>query len=139
MLRGNVFAHVVGFNGSAEPAHEKRKDAVLKVLADAVVLPIALHADDFGFNRAIDAGIVRGFEDGLLTSTSLLANAPEAASALDAWRQLAARQSERILPSMPRRQALGDRDQPFDLGVHLNLTQGRPLTGQNFPDELLDK
>ena len=26
----------------------------------------------------------------------------------------------------------------FDLGVHLNLTQGRPLTGKNYPAELLD-
>ncbi len=35
------------------------------------------------------------------------------------------------------RQKLGDPDCPFDLGVHLNLTQGRPL-GEHFPAELLD-
>ena len=37
---------------------------------------IILHADDFGMNPAVTAGIVRGFEHGLLTSTSLLTNAP---------------------------------------------------------------
>jgi predicted glycoside hydrolase/deacetylase ChbG (UPF0249 family) len=27
---------------------------------------------------------------------------------------------------------------PFDIGVHLNLTQGRPLTGERYPADLLD-
>jgi predicted glycoside hydrolase/deacetylase ChbG (UPF0249 family) len=42
------------------------------------------------------------------------------------------------LQSMPKRRALGDLMLPFDIGVHLNLTQGRPLTGIRYPAELLD-
>ena len=36
------------------------------------------------------------------------------------------------------RSRLEDPFSRFDLGVHLNLTQGRPLTGKNYPGELLD-
>ena len=42
-----------------------------------------LHADDLGMNRAVSDGIFQGFEQGLLTSTSLLSNAPDAARALE--------------------------------------------------------
>ena len=42
------------------------------------------------------------------------------------------------LASMARRQRLQDPAQPFDLGIHLNLTQGRPLIGPRYPAELLD-
>ena len=41
------------------------------------------------------------------------------------------------LPSAEARRRLDDPDCPFDLGVHLNLTQGRPL-GDRYPGELLD-
>jgi predicted glycoside hydrolase/deacetylase ChbG (UPF0249 family) len=34
---------------------------------------------------------------------------------------------------------LGDDGGPFDFGVHLNLTQGRPLTGHRYPSRLLDR
>ena len=100
---------------------------------------LVLHADDFGLNGAITAGILRGFEHGLLTSTALLANAPNAAAAIDAWKQLESRHATCGLASSPRRKALHDAGSPFDLGVHLNLTQGRPLTGKNYPGELLDQ
>jgi predicted glycoside hydrolase/deacetylase ChbG (UPF0249 family) len=36
------------------------------------------------------------------------------------------------------RAQLGDNGAPFDLGVHLNLVQGRPLTGDRYPRQLLD-
>jgi predicted glycoside hydrolase/deacetylase ChbG (UPF0249 family) len=98
---------------------------------------IALHADDLGMNPAVTDGILQGFEQGLLTSTSLLSNAPDAARALDRWRQLEARRSQGSLASMARRQRLQDPAQPFDLGIHLNLTQGRPLTGPRYPAALL--
>ncbi len=39
---------------------------------------IVFHADDFGMNCAVTDGIVRGFQHGLITSTALLANAPDA-------------------------------------------------------------
>ena len=100
---------------------------------------LVLHADDFGMNRAVTAGILRGFRDGLLTSTSVLANAPEAGSALSAWNTLLRDQKAGCLPSGARRQALAESALPFDLGVHLNLTQGAPLTGSRFPAELCDE
>ena len=102
-------------------------------------LRVVLHADDLGLNSAINAGIVRGFERGLLTSTSLLANAPQAAAALASWQDLCRRHAEGVLPSVAARAELDDTRAAFDLGVHLNLTQGRPLSGQGYPAELLDE
>lgn len=99
---------------------------------------VVLHADDFGFNREITRGIVEGFDAGLLTSTALLANAPAAAEALEDWARLVERQRSGRLGSAPVRQRLDDNHAAFDLGVHLNLTQGRPLTGPQFPSDLLD-
>ena len=88
-------------------------------------------------NPAVTAGIFQGFEQGLLTSTSLLSNAPDAARALDGWRQLESRREQGSLASRAPRERLHDPAQPFDLGIHLNLTQGRPLTGPRYPAELL--
>jgi predicted glycoside hydrolase/deacetylase ChbG (UPF0249 family) len=98
---------------------------------------IVFHADDLGLNRAVTDGILRGFEEGLLTSTSLLSNAPDAVRALECWRQLESLRRDGSLKSAARRR-LDDPAQPFDLGIHLNLTQGRPLIGSRFPAELLD-
>lgn len=100
---------------------------------------IVLHADDFGMNRAVTDGIIRGFSHGLLTSTALMANAPDAARALDAWRSLEQRWAAGVLPSAEPRRLLNDPGLPFDFGIHLNLTQGRPLTGRHYPGELLDR
>jgi predicted glycoside hydrolase/deacetylase ChbG (UPF0249 family) len=100
---------------------------------------VVLHADDFGMNPAVTNGIIQGFDQGLLTSTSLLSNAPDADRALDRWRELESRQSQGSLASRARRERLHDPQRPFDLGIHLNLTQGRPLTGDRFPRALLDK
>ena len=99
---------------------------------------VILHADDFGMNAAVTEGIVEGFADGLLTSTSLLTNGPAAGLAITAWRRLEMQRQSGRLPSQRRRDELGDDGGPFDLGVHLNLTQGRPLTGPGYADELVD-
>ena len=99
---------------------------------------IVLHADDFGMNSAVTDGILQGFEHGLLTSTSVLANAPDVVRALQQWKRLEPARSGHGLPSSERRRRLDDPDRAFDLGVHLNLTQGRPLTGNRYPAELLD-
>jgi len=88
-------------------------------------------------NRAVSDGILHGFRQGLLTSTSLLSNAPDAARALSQWKELLAEQAAGGLPSADLRRRLGDPDVPFDLGVHLNLTQGRPLDDR-YPAALLD-
>jgi predicted glycoside hydrolase/deacetylase ChbG (UPF0249 family) len=99
---------------------------------------LALHADDFGFNAAVTHGILAGFREGLLTSTSLLANAPAAELAIDQWRRLEELHRSGKLNSTGLRRRLSEPDLPFDLGIHLNLTQGRPLTRGRFPHGLLD-
>ena len=104
---------------------------------DSTPSRLVLHADDLGMNRAVNEGILRGFREGLLTSASLLANAPYAAATLEPWKELLADHAAGRLPSAARRKTLDDSEHPFDLGIHLNLTQGRPLSG-HYPAELLD-
>jgi predicted glycoside hydrolase/deacetylase ChbG (UPF0249 family) len=99
---------------------------------------VVLHADDFGMNDAVTNGIIECFRNGPLTSTSLLANAPSAELALERWRILEAERAGGALPSELIRRRLDDPVAPFDLGIHINLTQGRPLTGERFPPRLLD-
>jgi predicted glycoside hydrolase/deacetylase ChbG (UPF0249 family) len=101
-------------------------------------VPLVLHADDFGMSPAVSDGILRAFNHGLLTSTSILANAPDFRRALDHWAVLLAAKQAGDLPSRTARVALNDSLHPFDLGVHLNLTQGQPLTGRHYPGQLLD-
>ena len=100
---------------------------------------VVLHADDFGMNEQVNAGILRGFTRGLLTSTSVLANAPGCAAALASWKDLEARFANDDLPSLDFRRSLADSLNQFDLGIHLNLTQGRPLTQGRYPPQLLDR
>ncbi|HET6325928.1 MAG TPA: ChbG/HpnK family deacetylase [Planctomycetaceae bacterium] len=98
---------------------------------------IVFHADDFGMNRAVTDGILRGFQHGLITATSLLANAPEAARAMQEWERLRHIHSAGHLPSRNMRRELDEPESAFELGIHLNLTQGRPLT-RSYPPELLN-
>jgi predicted glycoside hydrolase/deacetylase ChbG (UPF0249 family) len=96
---------------------------------------IALHADDFGMNEAVNAGIAAGFRRGLLTGTSLLANGPAAETAAVIWMAIEGERASESLPSTDARRRLADPRRRFDLGLHLNLTQGRPLT-DDYPSEL---
>ncbi|HVW37884.1 MAG TPA: ChbG/HpnK family deacetylase [Pirellulales bacterium] len=100
---------------------------------------VVLHADDLGLNRAVNEGILQSARQGLLTSASLLANAPQAAEALAGWQDLLKAQCDGSLPSSAARRRLDDPPQPFDLGIHVNLTQGRPLTADRYPAQLLDR
>lgn len=98
---------------------------------------LILHADDYGMNPSVNSGILKAFREGLLTSTSLLVNSPDTAAACAEWPKLIQELGSGALPSLGLRQSAGDERIPFDLGIHLNLTQGRPLT-KDYPDELLD-
>jgi chitin disaccharide deacetylase len=69
--------------------------------------PVVIHADDFGETVAITNGIRSGIEAGVVTSTSIMANMPATAYALQRAGALAGQAS---------------------FGVHLNLCEGRPLT-----------
>lgn len=100
---------------------------------------VALHADDLGLSLAINDGICDSIRRGLLTGASVLANAPAAPAGLAAWRRLEDERAADGLPSSRSRRMLEEPRQPFDLGVHLNLSQGRPLTGDAFPAALLDQ
>jgi chitin disaccharide deacetylase len=67
---------------------------------------LIVNADDFGLTKGVIAGILSAHRHGIVTSTTLLATA-----AIDA-EQLAAL-----------------RDSGLGVGIHVNLTLGRPLSG----------
>ncbi len=74
---------------------------------------LVINADDFGFTKDVNAGIVHAHRDGVLTSTTLMANGAAFEDAV----QLA-----RNTPSL-------------DIGCHLVLVQGRSLvTGAQLPE-----
>lgn len=74
---------------------------------------LIINADDFGFTRDVNAGIVYAHREGVLTSTTLMATG----DAFDDAVRLA-----REIPSL-------------DVGCHLVLIQGHALTtGERFPD-----
>ncbi len=70
------------------------------------MIKLIVNADDLGSGPGRDRGIFRCFDQGIVTSASLLANGPSFAAA--------AREA---------------RWQEVPLGVHLNLSEGRALTG----------
>lgn len=103
---------------------------------------LILHADDFGMSRQVTDGILQGFTHGLLTSTAILANAPDASRAVELWKRLLHEPMESHAAAARRasiESLVGGRPLPFDLGVHFNLTQGRPLSGAGYPEQLLDR
>ena len=66
---------------------------------------LIVNADDFGFSEAVNHGILKAMEDGIVTSTSIMANMPGFAHAA----------------------ALYHEHPDMAVGVHLNLTCYRPL------------
>lgn len=66
---------------------------------------IIINADDFGYSRSVNYGIVDAHTEGLLTSTTLMTNMPAAEHAFK----------------------LGHAHKNLGIGVHLTLTCGRPL------------
>jgi hopanoid biosynthesis associated protein HpnK len=67
---------------------------------------IIINADDFGLCEGVNKAVVKAHNDGVLTSATIMTNMPAAEEAI------------RLAKSMP---GLG-------VGVHLNLTEGFPLT-----------
>src|SRR5947208_14033868 len=75
---------------------------------------LIVNADDFGFTRDVNAGIIEAHRNGILTSTTLMANG----DAFDDAVRLA-----HETPSL-------------DIGCHLVLVQGQSLvTGKPFPQD----
>ncbi|MBX7144211.1 MAG: ChbG/HpnK family deacetylase [Oligoflexia bacterium] len=70
---------------------------------------VVINADDFGFSPAVNIGILRACREGLVTSVSLLMNAEGTKNA-----------------------AKIAKDYALDTGVHVNLTDGRPLADRKY-------
>ena len=71
---------------------------------------LIINADDFGFSPGITEGILRAHQEGIVTSTTIVANMPSAAAAI---------------PSL--------KDTRLGAGIHLNLSQGPPLSKGGLP------
>src|ERR1700742_389850 len=69
---------------------------------------LIINADDFGLSSVVNRAILASMEEGLVTSTSMMANMPGFDHAIGLAR-VHAKLAGRI-------------------GIHLNLTQGRPLS-----------
>ncbi|KGX86864.1 chitin disaccharide deacetylase [Pontibacillus litoralis] len=76
---------------------------------------LIINADDFGYSRGVNYGIIDAFQQGLLTSTTLMANMPGAEQAY----------------------ALAKETPSLGIGVHLTLTAGSPISPkkQTITDE----
>lgn len=66
-----------------------------------------INADDFGLNSSVNKAVIEAFEKGLINSTTLLANMPGFEEAI----------------ALANKYELNNQ-----IGVHLNLTEGIPLT-----------
>jgi hopanoid biosynthesis associated protein HpnK len=77
---------------------------------------LVVNADDFGISRGVNRGIVEAHQNGLVTSTSLMANLSAAEDALT---------RATICPDL-------------SLGLHLTLTAGRPLCPPEQLSTLVD-
>jgi len=69
---------------------------------------IIINADDFGYNATVNRAIIKSFQQGLITSSSLMANMPGFEDAVGLMREHSFLQGK--------------------VGVHLNLTEGYPLS-----------
>ena len=81
-----------------------------------VVRRLIVNADDFGLSPGVNSGIVAAYQKGILTSTTLLANAPFFTEAA----------------------ALATANPGLGVGLHLNLVRGRPLSSPSAIPRLVD-
>lgn len=80
------------------------------------VKSLIVNADDFALTPGVCEGIVEAFQKGIVTSTSLMVNSPYLAEAV------------RLLQANP----------DLDVGIHLNLTWGNPVSPPHRVSTLLD-
>jgi len=78
---------------------------------------LIINADDFSLNCQINQSIAKCFKEGILTSCSILANAPYLNEAVE------------LSKTIPN----------FDGGVHLSLTSGRPILSPSQVKTLVNK
>jgi predicted glycoside hydrolase/deacetylase ChbG (UPF0249 family) len=75
---------------------------------------LVVNADDFGLTPGVSRGIIKAHREGIVTSTSVMINIPYAEESL--------RLAQKEAPDL-------------DIGLHLNLTAGRPISP---PDAIPD-
>jgi hopanoid biosynthesis associated protein HpnK len=71
---------------------------------------VIINADDFGLCRGVNDAVAKAHTEGVLTSTTIMVNMPCADRAVE---------TAKSLPNL-------------GVGVHLNLTEGRPLSENSF-------
>ena len=76
---------------------------------------IIINADDFGFSKSINEGIIEAYKEGLISSTTIMINMPYAEDAILKWKE----------------------NKSLGLGLHINLTQGSPIS--NNVNSLVDE
>lgn len=67
---------------------------------------IIINADDFGFSKSINEGIIDAYKEGLISSTTIMVNMPYVEDAISRWKD----------------------NSNLGLGLHINLTQGSPIS-----------
>ncbi len=83
----------------------------------AAMMRAIVNADDFGLSPGINRGIVRAFRDGVLSSTTMMANMPAFEDAV----------------------ALAKAHPGLGVGVHLTLVWGAPVAGAERVPSLVDR
>jgi predicted glycoside hydrolase/deacetylase ChbG (UPF0249 family) len=78
---------------------------------------LIVNADDFGRSRGVNAGVLRAHRDGIVTAATLMAIAPATDDAA---------RGARATPSL-------------DVGVHLTLTYGRPISDPATVPSLVER
>jgi len=79
------------------------------------MLNLIINADDFGFSKSVNEGIIHAYRQGLISTTTLMANMPNALEAID----------------------LAKKNPGLGVGLHIVLTVGKPLS-KNCPS-LIDE
>jgi predicted glycoside hydrolase/deacetylase ChbG (UPF0249 family) len=83
---------------------------------DAATAKLIIHADDVGLNHWVNQETFAAIDEGLVNAASIIANAPQWEPACEG--------------ALRRRQV--------DWGIHLNLTEGRPITESEDLAPILD-
>lgn len=78
---------------------------------------VIINADDFGLSEGINLGIIKAHREGVVTSTSAAVNGDFFEQGLN------------LLKQTPK----------LDVGIHLNLTAGKPISSPHECKTLLDK
>ena len=69
-------------------------------------MKLIINADDFGFSKSINNGIIDAYKEGLISSTTIMINMPYTCDAISKWKE----------------------NSLLGIGLHINLTQGSPIS-----------